>query len=276
MFMQSRRDPSVLRSLALSFGEGLAFSVGMKLTQNAIRPAGAEPPDFGPIAARLEQIEQRIQKAERGREPQQFDHNVIQAVVSAIETRLQEHSGQVERRLGELESAIAAGVQSTVLKRVEEQAAEFRAQAIDMHREFAGNVARIVAEQVAIRAAEMEPAVHERVIAVVAPLRAELADLRARMAETEATMAEFVSAISQLCRNAAGRNEQAGPDGPPPPPVADEPAAPAPISAAAGAEIDLPVPSFAQAQTPAGTWRIPVASSFLFAFTAVGLLLRAL
>jgi len=35
--MQNSRDLSLWRSLALAFGDGLAFGVGMKLSQNAVR-----------------------------------------------------------------------------------------------------------------------------------------------------------------------------------------------------------------------------------------------
>jgi hypothetical protein len=280
--MQSHRDPSVLRSLALSFGEGLAFSVGMKLTQSAIRPGNAaiEAPDFGSIAARLEQIEQRVSKAERPREPQSLDEKVIGAIVTALETRLQESSGQVDRRLSDLQSTLAASVQNTVASRVEQEAAALRDEVRAMHREFAANVAQVVGEQVALRAAEIEPAVQQRVTAAIAPLHAELAELRARMAEIENTMAEFVSAISMVCRQAADRNKEERAAAPQPPAVeapparATVPAAPATAAPAAEPILDLPVPGFAQGHTPTGSWRVPVASSFLFAFAAAGLLMR--
>jgi hypothetical protein len=284
--MQSRRDPNVLRSLALSFGEGLAFSVGMKLTQGAMRgKAPAEQPDFGPVVARLEEIEKRVQKAERPRDPQQLDQKVIHAIVSAIETRLQETSANVERRLTEIEGAIATTAQTIVARHVEQEAVALRAQVVEMHREFTGNVARIVAEQVALRSAEIESSVQTQVTAAIAPLQSELAELRHRMAETENTMSEFVSAISLMCRKASERNEEeraaaAEPAAPAPqaeqagepPVVASAPAVAA--SAPAELEMDLPVPAFAQVRKPPGIWRIPVASSFLFAFTAVGLLMR--
>ena len=35
--MQTSRDSSVWKSLAAAFGDGLAFGVGMKLSQNAAR-----------------------------------------------------------------------------------------------------------------------------------------------------------------------------------------------------------------------------------------------
>jgi tetrahydromethanopterin S-methyltransferase subunit G len=267
MFMQSRSDHSVLRSLALSFGEGLAFSVGTKLIRNAARPSSAiEAADFAPVAARLEQIEQRIAKVERPRDPQPLDQKVIHAIVSALETRLQEQSAHVNRRLDE----------------------------------FAATVAHVVAEQVAQRAADMEERFQERIAAAVAPMQAELADLRERLAETENTMAEFVSAISMMCRKAAERDEEraaAEPSLPQPepaiaasavvPPLEAEPQSPIveppvpqpePAIAASTAEpvLDLPIPAFAQDRKHPGVWRIPVASSFVFAFAMLGLLLRAL
>ncbi len=289
MFIQSRRVSSVLRSLALSFGEGLAFSVGSKLVQNAVRPANQlEAPDFAPVAARLEQIEQRIAKVERPREPQQFDQKVIHAIVSALETRLQEQSAHVGRRL-------------------EDQASSLRAEVKEMHREFTTTVANVVGEQVAQRVAELEVRFQDRVAAAVAPLQAELADLRARVAETENTMAEFVAAISLMCRKAAERNEQETIAAEPAPqavpelesepepvpavaaasvePVLEVPAPvvavkpePLPAIAASAAEpvLDLPIPAFAQTRKPPGIWHIPVASSFLFAVAAAGLLMRAL
>jgi hypothetical protein len=254
----------------LSFGEGLAFSVGTKLVQNAVRPANQiEAPDFAPVAARLEQIEQRISKVERPREPQQFDQKVIHAIVSALETRMQEQSAHVGRRL-------------------EEQASSLRAEVKEMHRDFAATVANVVGEQVAQRVAELEVRFQDRVAAAVAPLQAELADLRARVAETENTMAEFVAAISMMCRKAAERNEpepEAVAEPAPVEPVLDVPAPvvaartePLPAIAASAAEpvLDLPIPAFAQTRKPPGIWRIPVASSFLFAFAAAGLLMRAL
>ena len=49
-----------------------------------------------------------------------------------------------------------------------------------------------------------------------------------------------------------------------------------PSPAVAEPVLDLPIPAFAQSRKTPGIWRIPVASSFLFAFAAAGLLMRAL
>ena len=123
--MESSRDSSFWRSLAVAFGDGLAFGVGMKLSQNAARPSARQ----GPAASRLEQIEQRIERIERAPAipaaspgtppaarpaavPGTFDQKVLEAVVNALEARLKEHSVQVERRLTDLEAKIALELQT--------------------------------------------------------------------------------------------------------------------------------------------------------------------
>ena len=95
--MQSSRDSSVWKSLAVAFGDGLAFGVGMKLSQNAanhrdrIERGSATPP---PVAAAP------------------FDRKVLEAVVNAVDERLKEHAGQVERRIAELEAKLALELKS--------------------------------------------------------------------------------------------------------------------------------------------------------------------
>ncbi|SPE35256.1 conserved hypothetical protein [Candidatus Sulfopaludibacter sp. SbA3] len=115
--MQSSRDSSVWKSLAVAFGDGLAFGVGMKLTQPAGRASVAAPQtDLTPLAHRLEQMESRIAEienlprtlapAERAA-PQPFDQKVLEAVVNALDARLHEHAGQVERQITELQAKVA-------------------------------------------------------------------------------------------------------------------------------------------------------------------------
>jgi hypothetical protein len=83
--MASSRDSSIWKSLAAAFGDGLVFAAGMKLAQSSVRPAPAAAPP--PVAA-----------------PAPFDRKVLEAVVHAVEERLQEHAEQVERRIAELEA----------------------------------------------------------------------------------------------------------------------------------------------------------------------------
>jgi len=117
--MDSSRDSSIWRSLAVAFGDGLAFGVGMKLTQNASRPTAGPEPEDSTLPGRLEEIERRLARVERtpaalpasGAAPApvqaQIDQKVLEAVVNALEARLKEHAGHVERRLAELEAKIA-------------------------------------------------------------------------------------------------------------------------------------------------------------------------
>jgi hypothetical protein len=119
--MENSRDSSIWRSLAVAFGDGVAFGVGMKLTQNAARQAGVPRTAevSSPYADRIGEIEQRIARIEQAPAAlpapsaappspgSTFDQKVLEAVVNALDARLQEHAVQVERRLAELEARIA-------------------------------------------------------------------------------------------------------------------------------------------------------------------------
>ncbi|HXS94873.1 MAG TPA: hypothetical protein VN736_09730 [Candidatus Limnocylindrales bacterium] len=122
--MQPTRDSSVWRSLAVAFGDGVAFGVGMKLIQPPTRPAAPAlaAMDVDAVAGRVEFLERRLAEIERT--PAQppaigapapagtFDQKVLEAVVNALDARLHEHAGQVERRLTELEAKIAIELQT--------------------------------------------------------------------------------------------------------------------------------------------------------------------
>jgi len=194
--MESSSDSSIWRSLAVAFGDGLAFGVGMKLSQNAARKS-ARPaaPVLDPLATRLEQVEQRLERMERapallaaastatgsaarpGSGAGAFDQKVIEAVVNALEARLKEHSGQVERCLTDLEAKIAIELQSlhqqdqsiasgtesrldevrqqlgerasAAQERLERDIASLRAEVVSVNREFAEAVSHIVDQRVA-------------------------------------------------------------------------------------------------------------------------------
>jgi hypothetical protein len=125
--MQSSRDSSIWRSLAVAFGDGVAFGVGVKLAQGPNRLAAGAPPaevlpsSASPYATRLEQIEQRIAAMEQAPAPvpskaspapAPFDQKVLEAVVNALDARLHEQAGQIERRLTELEAKLAIDLKS--------------------------------------------------------------------------------------------------------------------------------------------------------------------
>jgi hypothetical protein len=117
--MESSRDSSVWRNLAVTFGGGLALgAVGMKLTQTALRPVDAPfrtEPD--PLTDRLSNMERRLELVEHVPAPARpapaqpvaipMDQKVLEAVIGAVDARLHEHAGQVDRRLADLEARMA-------------------------------------------------------------------------------------------------------------------------------------------------------------------------
>jgi hypothetical protein len=115
--MQTSRDSSIWRSLAVAFGDGVAFGVGVKLAQGPNRPVATGPAPVPQVpqsvAGRLEQMEQRLSSIEQtpppaaAPAPAPFDQKVLEAVVNALDARLHEQASQIERRLTELEAKIA-------------------------------------------------------------------------------------------------------------------------------------------------------------------------
>jgi hypothetical protein len=233
--MQSSRDSSLWRSLAVAFGDGLAFAVGMKLTQAASRqmsaPQAAAPTrsDRSPLTDRAGQIEQDVERVERApmAASNAVGQKVIEAIILAVEARLSEHSGQVEHRLADLEART-------------EDIGTLRQEMVGLHREFGEAVARIVAEQVSsqveARAAELRESLRQEIAAAVEmavaaaaearlpaavsaclqpleqQLRAELheknreiAELRQRITDTDANVLELIQGIGRICRQSAER-----------------------------------------------------------------------
>jgi hypothetical protein len=191
-------DPSVVRRLALAFGEGLIFSVGMKLTEGAARPkepvvAAGPAPDLGPLADRLGRIEQRLQEIERQRTaPAQVDTRVVHAIVGALEKHLAQQAEKLNQRIDGLQATVTAAAEAAAAQRIEREAAALRDQILTMQREMLGSISQIVANQVA-----------SQVEAAVAPLRAEVRDLRRNIADTDNNLGELVSAISDTVRRTA-------------------------------------------------------------------------
>src|SRR5450759_5095276 len=108
-YMQTSRDSSVWRTLAVAFGDGLAFGAGVTLTRSAARLAAprSTTPDLRPLNERLSEIEQRIEHARAaGMLPvagAPLNHKAADAVLKAIDGRFVEIGGQIDRRLAELE-----------------------------------------------------------------------------------------------------------------------------------------------------------------------------
>src|ERR1017187_9292636 len=210
--MESSRDSSVWQTLAVTFGGGLALgAVGMRLTQNVRRPAEAppQPPDDHPLANRLAEIEQRLARIEHAPAPApstQLDHKVLEAIVGAVDAKLQEQTLKIESRVAGLEAKMAVEIESLRARsttgadsnkaRIEEVQGQFleqmlvlRTAVVDELNHFGEAVSTLIADQVSVevsaRASALDQTIEARIgvaaaAAVAASLEESLAPLRAR------------------------------------------------------------------------------------------------
>jgi len=207
--MESSRDSSIWRSLAVAFGDGLAFGVGMKLTQNAGRQAAAPGLEDNTLNDRLEALERRLARMERNPAalPQspsapaqvQFDQKVLEAVVNALEARLKEQAGHMERRLAELDAKI-----TIELKALDRQGRSLEGRIAALDREALADLPKSV-QAVEAKLDERTSLLHQveqRVEAVeshVAGLdREALADLPKSVQAVEARLDERTSLLRQV------------------------------------------------------------------------------
>ncbi len=183
--MPNSRESSLLRSLAVAFGDGLAFGAGMKLSQRAAAAKSqSAPADLSPALVRIAEIEKRLTESERAPLPRALeasaaaidDQKVLEAVIAALDARLHEQTGRTESRITELEARLAIALKSlaqhdqtvssgvaahldNLRSELHGQIAELRRAAQDereavhsefiaVHREFAEEVARAVEKRV--------------------------------------------------------------------------------------------------------------------------------
>ena len=305
--MENSRESSIWRSLAVAFGDGLAFGVGMALSQKA-RREGAPPTETTAPEGRLEGLERRLAQMEKA--PARLEPKVLETVVSAFESELRQRDEQWTRRMSETIEAAKDAVRSEIaqtnavaskqhLERTDtlrqDVVADLRsleAQGIAFQQEVTDAIPRIVEQQIAarmeVRAAELEERLREEVrqAAVratslaaetmngvverklgllretVAERDREIADLRKRLAETDQRTLDLLSAIGQVCRQAAERMA------PPPVPGGEEPGDAVPpvqaeVAPAAAEEILDETPRFQVA--PSHPWTLPLVSSLLVA-----------
>lgn len=277
--MQSSRDSSVLRSLAVAFGDGMAFGVGVKLSQNAARKAGPSTShDLGPLAGRMAEIEKRMERMEQestqlpASASMNFDQHALNALVASFEARLEEHASHMERQMAEMEIRVALEIQSL---RQQDQTlssgmAALHDQFIALHREFAEAVGAIVEEQVA---AQVEAGVEKLQRGVSAAVEEELGALREqiemkaseiaalqeRLQVSDRNVLEVILGMGEMCRQVGER-------------LTHQPRKESPADADAPPEMppSAGVPGFAQ-HSGRNVLHIPLLSSL--ALTAVGLYL---
>jgi hypothetical protein len=112
--MENSNRSSFLKSLALAFGDGLAFGMAVTLAKQGLSKSREEEMTaLGPLAERLRKVEdhidhpQTIDKEALTKFSEGLDGRVLEKVIVALEARLTEHVGQVDRRLAEIDAQVA-------------------------------------------------------------------------------------------------------------------------------------------------------------------------
>jgi len=119
---------AVLKTLAISFGGGLALGAGIRLTQGSAKSRREPPVDLDPLLTRIKSVESRIVEMEA--EPRFQPAPVAETTLAAFESKLaaqledveQVRDGlhHVESRLSKVDAQIPSIVQSTVDLRLRE------------------------------------------------------------------------------------------------------------------------------------------------------------
>lgn len=328
--MPGNRESSVWRTLAVAFGDGLAFGVGLTLTNNAARPVTSKTshsqPDLHQLADRISQIEQRIDRGRfAGALPApaggtQQIAKVADAVLTAMDGRFGELGEQFERRLAALDArlkfelealdarvrveaeSIEAGVDvqlgdvrrefTAALEgqrvRLEADGRVLRGQMLQVHKEFAETLARLVDEQIEktisarlqVIQEQTRESVREESLTMEKLIEMRLeswreergstdrqfAELRSRLEGQEDGFQNLVAALRQSWMQAADR--------------IGVPAAPYRTvngngggGSSSGTHItkavDTELPGFARQSSPRRLWHIPAVSCFLLATTGL-------
>jgi hypothetical protein len=206
--MQNGREDSVWRALAVAFGDGLAFGVGMNLTQNATRlAAGRTRPELQPLADRVAAIEQRIDRARA---------NGSLPSPGELDARINELATRFERQVAEVEVKAKIQVEAlhardrALTRELDTQLTAFREHMITLHREFAETLSRLVEEQieagVAARLAPMEQQLREVVREETQRIGEQLAaGLEQRLLARDRNVLNLMLTLGQSCLETAER-----------------------------------------------------------------------
>jgi hypothetical protein len=303
--MQSSRDSSVWRTLAVAFGDGLAFGAGITLTRSAARLAAPKSmtPDLRSLNARLTEIEQRgIELTGHARAVgtlpaagSPLNHKAADAVVQAIDGRFTEIGGQIDRRLAELEvkvkielgaldaqdHALAAGVETrleglrgeigeaiaTERQSIDADMRTLRAQMAALHKDFAGTLARLVDEQITKTVATRLQTLEEQLRETVRE-EARLSGQDQQIAELRQRVESQEGNLLSLVMALGQSCLQAAeriPPAAPPPASGGAGGAAVPTEIRVEPAADPDLPGFARAWERKPLWRVPMVSCFLFA-----------
>ena len=221
------RDSSVWQTLAVTFGGGLALgAVGMKLSQNVRRPAEGAPAVEAPSeAGRVDQLERRLSRLERAPAPAAgaaapLDGRTLEAIVRAVDGKLQEQSAKIDSQIAALEARMegkltaemavlrseAAAASDASKARVQEVQSQFleqmlamRTAVVDELNQFGEAVSTLVADQVAAEMAaksqalqnSLDAKISEAVTAAInAAMEEQLNPIRAEVERKERELEE--------------------------------------------------------------------------------------
>jgi uncharacterized protein YktB (UPF0637 family) len=118
--MEKSNQLSFLRGLAIAFGDGLLFGVAVKLVQGSTKPREEEMTGLGRLAERLRKMEdhdrqtQTIDGEALMKSGEGFDRRALDKVIVALEARLTEHVGHVERRIAEMDAQVTLDLKAVL------------------------------------------------------------------------------------------------------------------------------------------------------------------
>ena len=178
--MQNGRNSSLLKSLAIAFGDGLAFGVAMKLTQPVAKRAVTRILHDPVVSS---------------------DAPALDALANALESRFQEQAAQLAQQLAGIEAKLAADSKTlheqdySIGRRAEESVQRLREEIVGIQREFAEAVGRIVAQHVETQVAERVADLESRVADSLSAVRTEMSAAHREAAESiDALVANRVEA----------------------------------------------------------------------------------
>ena len=111
---------SLLRNLAVAFGDGLLFGVAVKFVQESTRRREEPTTGLDRLAERLRKMEDQDRQAQTidgealMKPGEGFDRRVLDKVIVALEARLTEHVGHVERRIAEMDAQVAIDLKAVL------------------------------------------------------------------------------------------------------------------------------------------------------------------
>ena len=222
---------SVLKTLAISFGGGLALGAGMRLAQGPAKGRPEPRADLDPLLARLKNVESRIVEMESTERvapvasapaPSAFAERTLAAFESRLAAQftdveqLRVEIRQVDERLGELDVQLPVLIQSTVDVR-------FREVEQTLQREFEEAQNRSMAAFV--------DTLQTKVVERISTLETNLAEqsqvigkLRDASVRSDENLQKMLAGIERLV-------DQSKPPQPPPAPTASPPPSPEPVAA---------------------------------------------